>query len=117
MEIRQAWSSAGCKVPSAIDSPSFEPGADFEAVNAPLARANLSWLLSPGSLKEQHNLALAHRAVQLDVARVEPGLDADGPTLERMHRKALFLEAAFEVDSDRRRKSAAAVSPSLSRTA
>jgi hypothetical protein len=33
-----------------------------------------------------------------NVARVEPGLDGNGPTMERMHRETLFLEAAFEVE-------------------
>ena len=33
-----------------------------------------------------------------NVARMEPGLDANGPTMERMHREALFLEAVFEVE-------------------
>jgi hypothetical protein len=33
-----------------------------------------------------------------NVARMEPGLDANGPTMERMHREALFLEAVFELE-------------------
>jgi hypothetical protein len=33
-----------------------------------------------------------------NVARVEPGLREEGPTLERMHREALFLQAVFEVE-------------------
>ena len=33
-----------------------------------------------------------------NIARVEPGLDVNGPTTERIHREALFLEAVFEVE-------------------
>ena len=33
-----------------------------------------------------------------NVSRVEPGLDHDGPTKERLHKEALFLKAVFEVE-------------------
>ena len=33
-----------------------------------------------------------------NVARMEPGYKANGPTLERMDREALFLEAVYEVE-------------------
>lgn len=33
-----------------------------------------------------------------NVARMERGLDANGPTMEKMDRQALFLEAMFEVE-------------------
>jgi len=33
-----------------------------------------------------------------NVGRMEPGLDANGPTMERLHREKLFLDEVLEVD-------------------
>ena len=33
-----------------------------------------------------------------NIARVEPGLDVNGPTTKQIRREALFLEAVFEVE-------------------